>query len=65
MGAAPLQTLVPETEAGNSLGVITSADDDGRWVDSVPALLREHLLSKIPQDGKRYVVRMVWTVGGV
>ncbi|KVD26414.1 hypothetical protein WJ64_31905 [Burkholderia ubonensis] len=57
--------LVPETEEGSSVLVVVEKDGIDDWIDLMPALLREHLLPKIPKDGKQYVARISWTIGGM
>lgn len=57
--------LVPETEEGSSVLVVVEKDGIDDWIDLMPALLREYLLPKIPKDGKQYVARISWTIGGM
>ena len=55
-------TLVTEDDDGKSVLMVVNGNDAGDWVDLVPSLLREHLLPKIPADGKQYVARISWTI---
>ena len=62
---APLQTLAPETPDGKAVCVVVQFGGEDRWVDSIPAFLREHLIPAIPEDGKMYAARITWTIGGL